>query len=128
MVEGRKPKQIGLFCCVPAKRLNSVARRIQRAIARTIFSHDGPVPVPIMSSRRQLWQLTAEQLSISQSRKDQKLLRKKQLEQPQNPVLHPRQWLATPADHNTSYRVRVLSWNVCSNTITHARKAEPHHY
>ena len=74
----------------------------------------------IMSSLRQL-ELTAEQLAISQSRKALKLSRK--TPQPKtSPILHPRQWLSTPAaDHNAnipSHRVKVLSWNVCPN-ITH---------
>jgi len=71
----------------------------------------------IMSSLRQ----PAEQLAISQSRKALKLSRK--TPQPKtSPILHPRQWLSTPAaDHNAnipSHRVKVLSWNVCPN-ITH---------
>ena len=65
-----------------------------------------------MSSR----QLTTDQLALSQFRKQQKLLRKTQQ---QTSNLHPRQWLSFPADHidASSYRLKVLSWNVCSNII-----------
>lgn len=66
-----------------------------------------------MSSLRQL---TPEQVALSQFRKQQKLLRKSQQ---QTSNLLARQWLSFPADHidASSYRLKVLSWNVRSNTI-----------
>ena len=54
-------------------------------------------------------QLTAEQLALSQSRKEQKL---GQQSMERVPTLEPRRWLALPS-HQTGHRVRVLSWNVC---------------
>lgn len=64
-----------------------------------------------MEKTNKFRQLTAEQLALSQARKEQKI---RQLQKTRVSTLDSRQWLAFPSQKTDelSHRVRVLSWNV----------------